>query len=414
MWSSENLCRYLPWEPKKYRSNITRDLREEIMNRSREYFSRIIFYTARFGFLLGLTALIFACSSKTKEQHGPARVAPVTVATAIQKDVPVQIYAIGNVEAYATVQVKAQVGGELVKVYFKEGEFVRKGDPLFLIDPRPYEASLQQAESNLARDTAQAKNADREARRYADLLKEGVIAQEQYDQRQTNAAALNAGVEADKAAVENARLQLEYCSIRSPLDGRTGDLKVDRGNIVKANDIPLVVITQITPIYVGFSVPEKELPEIKKYMASGELKVEVRIPESGIKPVSGKVAFVDNAVNTETGTILLKAVFPNGDTTLWPGQFVNVVLTLTTMPNAVLVPSQAVQVGQIGPHLFIVKPDHTANLVTVVVGRTYNGETVVEKGISPGDTVVTDGQLQLLSGKKVEIKNAATPERPAK
>jgi len=384
------------------------------MHSTREYFSRIIFYTARFGFLLGLTALIFACSSKTKEQHGPARVAPVTVATAIQKDVPVQIYAIGNVEAYATVQVKAQVGGELVKVYFKEGEFVRKGDPLFLIDPRPYEASLQQAESNLARDTAQAKNADMEARRYADLLKEGVIAQEQYDQRQTNAAALNAGVEADKAAVENVRLQLEYCSIRSPLDGRTGDLKVDRGNIVKANDIPLVVITQITPIYVSFSMPEKEFPEIKKYMASGELKVEVRIPESGIKPVTGEVAFVDNAVNTETGTILLKAVFPNGDTTLWPGQFVNVVLTLTTMPNAVLVPSQAVQVGQIGPHLFIVKPDHTANLVTVVVGRTYNGETVVEKGVSPGDTVVTDGQLQLLSGKKVEIKNATTPERPAK
>jgi multidrug efflux system membrane fusion protein len=384
------------------------------MNRSREYFSRIIFYTARFGFLLGLITLIFACSSKTKEQHGPARVAPVTVATAIQKDVPVQIYAIGNVEAYATVQVKAQVGGELVKVYFKEGEFVRKGDPLFLIDPRPYEASLQQAESNLARDTAQAKNADREARRYADLLKEGVIAQEQYDQRQTNAAALNAGVEADKAAVENARLQLEYCSIRSPLDGRTGDLKVDRGNIVKANDIPLVVITQIMPIYVGFSVPEKELPEIKKYMASGQLKVEVRMPDSGIKPVMGGVVFVDNAVNTETGTILLKAVFPNGDRTLWPGQFVNVVLTLTTVPHAVLVPSQAVQVGQIGPHLFIVKPDHTANLVIVVVGRTYNGETVVEKGVSPGDTVVTDGQLQLLPGIKVEIKNAATPERPAK
>ena len=149
-------------------------------------------------------------------------------------------------------------------------------------------------------------------------------------------------------------------------------------------------------------------------MAKGQLKVEARIPDSGIKPVTGEVAFVDNAVNTETGTILLKAVFPNGDRMLWPGQFVNVVLTLTTIPNAVLVPSQAVQVGQIGPHLFIVKPDHTANLVTVVVGRTYNGETVVEKGVSPGDTVVTDGQLQLLSGKKVEIKNATTPERPAK
>ena len=388
-------------------------MREEIM-KGRNYFSRIIFYTTRFGLVFGAATLIISCSSKTKEERGPARIVPVTVATAIQKDIPVQIYAIGNVEAYATVQVKAQVGGELVKVYFKEGDFVKKGDPLFLIDPRSYEAALKQAESNLARDTAQAKNAEIEARRYGGLLKEGVIAQEQYDERQTNSTALNAVVEADKAAVENARLQLEYCSIKSPIDGRTGNLKVDGGNIVKANDIPIVVITQITPIYVSFSVPEKEFPEIKKYMAQGQLKVEARIPDSGIKPVTGEVAFVDNAVNTETGTILLKGVFPNGDRMLWPGQFVNVVLNLTTMPNAVLVPSQAVQVGQIGPHLFIVMPDHTANLVTVVVGRTYNGETVVEKGVSPGDTVVTDGQLQLLSGKKVEIKNATTPERPAR
>lgn len=388
-------------------------MREEIM-KGRNYFSRIIFYTTRFGLVFGAATLIISCSSKTKEERGPARIVPVTVATAIQKDIPVQIYAIGNVEAYATVQVKAQVGGELVKVYFKEGDFVKKGDPLFLIDPRSYEAALKQAESNLARDTAQAKNAEIEARRYGGLLKEGVIAQEQYDERQTNSTALNAVVEADKAAVENARLQLEYCSIKSPIDGRTGNLKVDGGNIVKANDIPIVVITQITPIYVSFSVPEKEFPEIKKYMAQGQLKVEARIPDSGIKPVTGEVAFVDNAVNTETGTILLKGVFPNGDRMLWPGQFVNVVLTLTTMPNAVLVPSQAVQVGQIGPHLFIVMPDHTANLVTVVVGRTYNGETVVEKGVSPGDTVVTDGQLQLLPGIKVEIKNATMPERPAR
>ena len=384
------------------------------MHSTRKYFSRIIFYSTRFSFLLGLAALIISCSSKTKEQRGPARIAPVTVATAIQKDVPVQISAIGNVEAYSTLSVKVQIGGELVKVYFKEGQFVKKGDPLFLIDPRPYEAALKQAEANLARDTAQAKNAEIEARRYGGLLKEGVIAQEQYDERQTNSTALNAVVEADKAAVENARLQLEYCSIKSPIDGRTGNLKVDGGNIVKANDIPIVVITQITPIYVSFSVPEKEFPEIKKYMAQGQLKVEARIPDSGIKPVTGEVAFVDNAVNTETGTILLKGVFPNGDRMLWPGQFVNVVLTLTTMPNAVLVPSQAVQVGQIGPHLFIVKPDHTVYLVTVVVGRTYNGETVVEKGVSPGDTVVTDGQLQLLPGIKVEIKNATMPERPAR
>jgi len=389
-------------------------MREDTMYRMRKSFSHAIYCATRFVAVFGVAALIISCSPKAKEQSRQARVAPVTVATAIQKDIPVQIYAIGNVEAYATVQVKAQVGGELVNVYFKEGDFVKKGDPLFLIDPRSYEAALKQAESNLARDTAQAKNAEMEAKRYAELIKEGVVAQEQFEQRQTNAVALDAVVEADKAAVENARLQLEYCSIRSPIDGRTGNLKVDRGNIVKANDIPLVVITQITPIYVSFSMPEKEFPEIKKYMAKGQLKVEAKIPDSGIKPVTGEVAFVDNAVNTETGTILLKAVFPNGDTTLWPGQFVNVVLTLTTMPNAVLVPSQAVQVGQIGPHLFIVMPDHTANLVTVVVGRTYNGETVVEKGVSPDDTVVTDGQLQLLPGTKVEIKNATTPERPAK
>jgi multidrug efflux system membrane fusion protein len=389
-------------------------MREEIMHSTRKYFSRIIFYSTRFSFLLGLAALIISCSSKTKEQPGPARVAPVTVATAIQKDVPVQVYAIGNVEAYSTLSVKVQIGGELVKVYFKEGQFVKKGDPLFLIDPRPYEAALKQAEANLARDTAQAKNAEMEARRYTGLLKEGVISQEQYDERQTNADALDATVRADTAAVDNARLQLEYCSIRSPIDGRTGDLKVDQGNVVKANDIPLVVVNQITPIYVSFSVPEKELPEIKKYIASGQLKVEVKIPDSGIQPVAGKVAFVDNAVNTETGTILLKAVFPNADRMLWPGQFVNVVLTLTTMPNAIVVPSQAVQVSQIGTYVFIVKPDHTASLVTVVVGRTYNGETVIEKGVSSGDTVVTDGQLQLVSGIKVEIKNATTPERPAK
>jgi multidrug efflux system membrane fusion protein len=361
-----------------------------------------------------MTAVIISCSTNAKEQSRPSRVAPVTVATAMQKDIPVQIYAIGNVEAYATVQVKSQIGGEVVKVYFKEGQFVKKGDPLFLIDPRPYEAALKQAESNLARDIAQANNAESEARRYAELLKEGVISQEQYDQRRTSADALEAAVRADKAAVENARLQLEYCSIRSPIDGRTGDLKIDLGNVVKANDIPLVVINQIMPIYVSFSVPEKDLPGIKKYMAAGELEVEAKIPESGMKPVTGEVVFIDNAVNVETGTILLKALFSNGDRTLWPGQFVNVVLTLTTIPHAVVVPSQAVEVGQIGPHVFIVKPDHTVNLVSVVVGRTYNGETVIEKGIQPGETVVIDGQLQLLPGTKVEIKNSPKPERPEK
>ncbi len=377
------------------------------MNNLIKCISRCVIFVS---LVLGLSALIISCSSGKKENQVPAKAVPVTVATAIQRDVPVQVHAIGNAEAYSTVSVKPQIGGELSRVYFKGGQYVKKGAMLFLIDPRPYEAALRQAEANLVRDTVQAENASVDAQRYAELFKKGYVAREQYDQMRTNADALEAVVKADKAAVENARLQLGYCYIRNPIDGLTGSLIVNQGNIVKANpDTAIVVINQIIPIYVDFSVPEEELPDIKRYMAAGKLKVEAVIPNTETK-VGGELTFIDNTVNTATGTIMLKATFPNKDRTLWPGQFVDVVLTLTTQPNAVVVPSQAVQTGQAGSYVFIVKPDLTVELRQVASGRTYDREVVIEKGIQTGEKVVTDGQLQLLPGTKVEIKKAGMPE----
>jgi multidrug efflux system membrane fusion protein len=359
---------------------------------------------------------------------------PVTVATVVQKNIPVQVRVIGTVEAYSTVSIKAQINGPVTKVYFKEGQDVKKGDLLFTIDPRPFEAALKQAEANLARDTAQvqqaeanlakdmaqAKNAEVEAQRYAELIKKEVVSKEEYDQRRTNADAFQAAiradqaavdnakaaVRADQAAVDNAKIQLGYCSIRSPIDGRTGSILVHEGNLVKANDTPaLLVINQMTPIYVAFSVPEQQLSEIKKYTAAGKLDVEAIIPNDEKHPAQGVITFIDNAVDSATGTIRLKGTFANHERRLWPGQFVNVVLTLTTQPNAIVIPSQAVQTGQQGPFVFVVKPDLTVESRPIAVGRTVDGETVIEKGLPAGEKVVTDGQLRLVPGAKVEIKS---------
>jgi multidrug efflux system membrane fusion protein len=326
--------------------------------------------------------------------------------------VPVQIHAIGNVEAYSTVSVKTQVAGELIGVYFKEGQEVKKGDLLFLIDPRPFEAALKQAEANLAKDVAQMKKAEVDARRYTDLFKKGVVSSQDYDQVRTNYETLKAIVKADEAAVRNAKLELEYCYIRSPIDGRIGRLMVNQGNIVKEKETVLVDINQTKPIYVGFSVPEQELPRIKRYMALEELRVQAIIPSDKDHPVTGKLSFINNEVDTKTGTILLKAVFPNQDETLWPGQFVNAVLTLTTQKNALVIPSSAVQMGQEGQYVFVVKPDLTVESRPVVVGDSLEQWVVVSKGLRPGERVVTEGQLSLAPGAKVEIKNG--PEGASK
>jgi multidrug efflux system membrane fusion protein len=361
-------------------------------------------------FLLALT--IAACSSGSKDKYGAAKAVPVTAAVALQKNVPLQLSAIGNVEAFKIVSVRARIGGELEKVYFSEGDYVQEGDLLFLIDPRPYQAALKQAEANLARDSVQAANAEKDAQRYAALVQQGIVNKEQYEQMRTSADALHATVKAERAAVENAGLQLDYCKIKSPITGLTGKLMFDRGNMIKANDDkPLVVINQIQPIYVSFSVPEKELPAIKKYQGERKLKAEAFIPGSKAAPPAGELTFINNTVDTSTGTILLKATFANADRILWPGQFVNVVLTLGIQPRAVVIPSQAVQSGQSGSYVFVIKNDRTAEMRMVEAGRAANGELVIEKGIEAGETVVTDGQLQLSTGTNVEIKNPGQTER---
>ncbi|MDD2337146.1 MAG: efflux RND transporter periplasmic adaptor subunit [Geobacteraceae bacterium] len=351
--------------------------------------------------LLALCVLISACSGSV-EKPKPKPPVPVTIGVSMRKTVPVQIRIIGSVESISTVSIKSQVNGMLEKVHFREGDDVSRGALLFSIDSRPYEAALRQAKAALSRDVAQEKFARDQARRYGGLLKDGIVTQDQYEQLRTNADALAESVRADRAMVDNAVVLLGYCFIRSPIDGRTGNLMVQRGNLVKANDVPiLVTINQINPIYVTFSVPEKELSEIKKHMALGNLKVEALIPNDPGPAEQGVISFLDNMVDSTTGTIKVKGTFANKQKRLWPGQFVNVVLTLATIPNAVVVPSQAVQTGQDGLFVFVVKQDRTVELRPVVTNETYNGETVIEKGLNPGETVVTDGQLQLSPGTRV-------------
>ncbi|MGV8074464.1 MAG: efflux RND transporter periplasmic adaptor subunit [Syntrophobacteraceae bacterium] len=360
--------------------------------------------------LFVLLGLLPACS---KDESGSAKAqdtrkqtaVPVTVGVAVEKTVPVQLSAIGNVQAYATVSVKARVDGELTIVHFKEGQEVKRGDLLFTIDPRSYVAQLKQAEANLARDKAQLQNARKQVERYTSVAKKGLVAEEQYDKVLADSAALEASVKADEAAVENAKLKVEYCTIRSPIDGVTGGVKVNQGNIIKANDneLPLVVINQIKPVYVSFAVPERNLLQIKKLMEAGKLEVSALLPGEDMSSVQGEVSFIENAVDMNTGTIQVRATFQNRDKMLWPGQFVNVVLTLTTQAGAVVIPSQALQAGQQGQYVFILKPDQTVEYRPVTVERTVGNEAVITKGISAGETVVTDGQLRLASGSLVKV-----------
>ena len=331
---------------------------------------------------------------------------PVLVATAVQKSVPVQIRAVGNVEAYTTVSVKSQVTGVLQQAHFKEGQDVKKGQLLFTIDPRPLEAALKQAEANLARDTAQLNNLREQVRRYAELVQKQYVSREQYDQIKTNADAAESVVDADKAAVENAKVQLSYCYIYSPVNGRVGSLLVNEGNLVRVNDgTPLVVINQINPINVTFAVPEQHLADLKRHMAGGTLKVDARFPSDEGRPEQGTLAFVDNAVDRSTGTIKLKADFTNQERRLWPGQFVNIALTLATQADAVVIPSEAVQVGQEGPHVFVVKEDKRVEVRPVTIGQTNEGEAIIAKGLAAGEHVVREGQFLLGPGSRIEVKD---------
>jgi len=415
--------------------------------------------------LLGLAGCSESPAGGTPaRQAAPPPAVPVGAAVAEERMVPVQVTTVGNVQAYTTVGVKSQVAGQIQQVHFTEGREVKRGDLLFTIDPRPMEAALRQAEANvvkdraqlrqmeaavaqrqaevtqalanLERDMAQLDNARVKDQRYASLVKQELVAREQYDQVRTALAALQATVAADRAAVENsrasaraaeamvdngraaiqadealvetARLQLAYTTIRAPMDGRTGNLLVQGGNVVKSNeDNPLVVIAQIRPIYVSFSVPEPNLTAIKKYRDAGALKVEA-VLDGGQRTIVGAVTFMNNTVDPTTGTIQLKATFPNTDSALWPGQFVDVALTLTS-EQAVLVPTQAVQAGQQGSFVFVVKADSTVESRPVKVGRRLSRELVINEGVKAGERVVTDGQLRLVPGARVDIK----PQKPS-
>jgi multidrug efflux system membrane fusion protein len=330
---------------------------------------------------------------------------PVTVATVERKSMPIEIRVIGTAEAYSTVSVHAQMTGQLTQVKFKEGDDVAKGQELFVLDRRPLETALQQAEANLQRDIAQAANAEAQAKRYQDLAERGIATREQVDTSRAGATATSATVEADRAAVENARVQLEYATIAAPLAGRTGALMVHEGNLVRANDtVPLVVINQVSPIYVSFAIPESQLPQLKRYMAQNSLVVQAAPPNETGPVEQGRISFVDNLVDQTTGTIRVKGTFSNEARRLWPGQFVNVIVTLTTDPGAIVVPAAAIQAGQQGQYAFVVKADKTVELRPVEVARTSATDIVLQKGLQPGETVVTDGQLRLVPGSRVSIK----------
>jgi multidrug efflux system membrane fusion protein len=338
---------------------------------------------------------------------GPQQAVPVTVATVVQKPMPIDIRVIGAAEPYSTVAVRAQITGQLTAVAFKEGDDVKKGQVLFSLDRRPLEAALQQAQAVLERDLAQAANAKSQATRYRDLAQRGIATREQVDQIMTNAAAIEATVGADRASIENAKVQLQYATIAAPISGRTGALMVHAGNLVRANDTtPLVVINQVAPIYVTFGVPEAQLPDLKRYMKQGSLHVEARSPTETGAASAGRITFVDNAVDQTTGTIKIKGTFANLDHRLWPGQFVNIVLTLTTDPAAIVVPAAAVQTGQQGTYVFVVKADQTVDLRPVAVARSNGTESVIKDGLRAGETIVTDGQLRLVPGTKVSIKGS--------
>ncbi len=359
--------------------------------------------------LLAALAFLASCSGTPgegdalKPQVRPA--VPVLIGKVIEKTIPVEINVIGSGEAYQTVSVKSLVQGEVQHAYFRPGQFVRKGQLLFTIDPQPFEASLEQSQAQLAKDKAVLQYAVSQNQRYAALYKEGIVSPDQYDQYHSTAASDEAAVRADTANIKTAELQLGYCTIRSPVDGMTGALDVDPGNLVKVNDVAMVVINQIMPIYVDFSVPQQYLGEIQLERSRGPLRAEAVIPHQPDRPEWGTLVFINNTVDTTTGTLLLKGLFPNTDHLLWPGQFVNVTLRLSEVAHAVVAPSTAVVEGQNGTLVYVMKPNDTVMPVPVKTGRVVQDYTEITKGLSPGETVVTDGQLMLYPGAKVVAKS---------
>jgi multidrug efflux system membrane fusion protein len=354
-----------------------------------------------------LLLLAAGCANKEAVQAAKPAAAPVRIATVTSRTMPVELQAIGNVEAISTVTIKAQISGQLMRVHFKEGDFVKKGQLLFTIDRAPFEAALRQAEGALAKDEAQSLNSKLDAERYQGLGRQGVVSRQQVDAAGAAANAMAASVAADKAAVETAKINLEYTSIYSPINGRTGSVGVKEGNLVKANDVPiLVTINQIEPIYVSFAIPEQQLAELKQYSSIKSLKVDAA-PQGSTQHFQGRLTFIDNSVDLTTGTIKLKATFDNAAHVLWPGQFADVNLTLKSQPNAIVIPTAALQTSQNGTFVYVIEQDLTAKQQPVKVGWNVGEDTVIASGLQPGQRVVTDGQLRLTPGAKVDIKSGS-------
>ena len=334
-----------------------------------------------------------------------APVVPVSTGKAIVKDVPVQITAVGTVEAAQSVTIISRVNGQITQVHFREGQDVRQGDLLFTLDPASLEKELSQAEAKLRKEQEQVRRDAREAERYAKLVAQGAVSSSEYEKYATAVAAQQAVVADAQAAVDNAKVKLEYCYIRSPIDGRVGARLVQRGDVVAENSTKTLIINQLQPVYVKFAVPEKYLVQIRQRQATEPMTVTAGV-SGQTNSAEGKLEFIDNAVDTATGTIKLKAAFVNGDALLWPGQFTTVNLTLSVLQNAIVVPSQTLQTGQDGTYIFVVKPDQVVEVRKVAIGWATERETVISQGVAAGETVVTDGQLNLKNGAKVQVKEA--------
>ncbi len=361
--------------------------------------------------LVGGLLAYFSVDSRAREKKRAKSDSeiPVTVVAATRQDVPMTIQAIGNVEPLASVAVKARVDGQIVAVNFQEGREVRKGAILFRLDPRPFDAALKQAEANVLRDAAARDQARSQERRYKDLLDKNFVSKEAYAQIATNAQTAEATAKASQAALESARVNLDYCTIASPIDGFVGKVLLQIGNMVKANDVnSLVVINQVRPIYVSFSVPEQQLGEVRQLQQAGPLEVAVSTSDNRHTPLAtGRLAFIDNAVDASTGTIKLRATFENRDLALWPGQFVTADLKLYEQKDAIVLPAEAVQTGPQGEYVFVMKPDSTAEVRPIEIARADGDKVVIGRGVAAGEKVVTRGQLRITPGAKLRAQDAS-------
>lgn len=352
--------------------------------------------------------------SQTQAPAGrPAFAVPVVAAEAAVKPMPVRIDTIGTVMTIANVTIKSRIDGYIDSVLIHDGQFVKTGDVMFRLDSRAATAQVQQMQAQLARDEAQLANAKRDVARYAPLVQKDFVSHQQYDTAATTADALVAAVAADQAQLDNIKVQLSYLTIVAPIDGRVGMVNIKTGNSIKSNDLPLATINQIKPIYAGFNLPQAEFPALREAMAKGPVPVSVLPQGDTSAPVEGVIEFFDNTVDTTSGTIAVRAKFANDDQRLWPGQFVNVSVTTRVDPKAVVVPPAAVQVGQDGDYIYVVKPDKTAELRQVTVARTIDGNAVIAKGIAAGERVVIDGQMRLTNGARVDIRQPAQQAKPA-